>query len=457
MFDLPKWLLQITFLFVLFVSEAYVETNSQIPDLRTRKSGSDWPSFLGPTGDGKSSEKFPIEPWPISGPPLIWRTKIGESYGAPTISRGRLFIFDRHQNLARLSCMRSESKKLLWQFEYPTDYRDMYGYNNGPRTCPVVDNDRVYIYGPKGILHCLNVLDGALRWKIDTSSQFNVLPNFFGVGSTPIIEDQLLIVQVGGALPTEARDVYQAQGKIVGNGSGIVAFNKISGQVIYQITDELASYASPILETIDQRRWCFMFTRGSLVGFNPLTGQIDFQYPWRDRKLESVNASNPVVVGNTVFISEAYGVGSSVLQFYPKGYKIIWSDLLSRREKAMMLHWNTAIHHQGYLYGCSGRHTQGSSLRCVELQTGRVMWSKPINERTSLLYINGYLISLGEFGRLMLIHVNPKTLDIISEVQLSRQHGLKHPLWAAPVLSNGFLYIRSKDQLLCFDLTPSKN
>ena len=457
MFDLSKWLLQITFLFVLFVSEAYVETNIQIPDLRTRKSGSDWPSFLGPTGDGKSPEKFPIEPWLISGPPLIWRTKIGESYGAPTISRGRLFIFDRHQNLARLSCMRSERKKLLWQFEYPTDYRDMYGYNNGPRTCPIVDNDRVYIYGPKGILHCLNVLDGALRWKIDTSSQFNVVPNFFGVGSTPIIEDQLLIVQVGGALPTEARDVYQAQGKIVGNGSGIVAFDKISGQVVYQITDELASYASPILATTDQRRWCFMFTRGSLVGFDPLTGQIDFQYPWRDRKLESVNASNPVVVGNTIFVSEAYGVGSSVLQFHPKGYKIIWSDLLSRREKAMMLHWNTAIHHQGYLYGCSGRHTQGSSLRCVELQTGRVMWSKPINERTSLLYINGYLISLGEFGRLMLIHVNPKTLDIISEVQLSRQHGLKHPLWAAPVLSNGFLYIRSKDQLLCFDLTPSKN
>ncbi|MBB13623.1 hypothetical protein CMK22_00025 [Candidatus Poribacteria bacterium] len=457
MFDLSKWLLQITFLFVLFVSEAYVETNIQIPDLRTRKSGSDWPSFLGPTGDGKSPEKFPIEPWLISGPPLIWRTKIGESYGAPTISRGRLFIFDRHQNLARLSCMRSERKKLLWQFEYPTDYRDMYGYNNGPRTCPIVDNDRVYIYGPKGILHCLNVLDGALRWKIDTSSQFNVVPNFFGVGSTPIIEDQLLIVQVGGALPTEARDVYQAQGKIVGNGSGIVAFDKISGQVVYQITDELASYASPILATTDQRRWCFMFTRGSLVGFDPLTGQIDFQYPWRDRKLESVNASNPVVVGNTIFVSEAYGVGSSVLQFYPKGYKIIWSDLLSRREKAMMLHWNTAIHHQGYLYGCSGRHTQGSSLRCVELQTGRVMWSKPINERTSFLYINGYLISLGEFGRLMLIHVNPKTLDIISEVQLSRQHGLKHPLWAAPVLSNGFLYIRSKDQLLCFDLTPSKN
>ncbi|HIB91346.1 TPA: hypothetical protein EYO57_29835 [Candidatus Poribacteria bacterium] len=457
MFDLFKRILCAAFLFILFVSKTYVETNSQIPDLRKRKTGSDWPGFLGPTSDGKSPENFRLDPWSASGPPLVWRTKIGESYGAPTISRGRLFIFDRHQNFARLSCMRSENKEPLWQFEYPTDYKDIYGYNNGPRTCPVVDDDRVYIYGAKGILHCLNVLDGTLRWKIDTSSRFNVVPNFFGMGSTPIIEDRLLIAQVGGALPTKARDVYQAQGDITGNGSGIVAFDKMSGEVVYQITDELASYASPILTTIDRRRWCFMFARGGLVGFNPLTGQIDFQYPWRDRKLESVNASNPVVAGDTVFISEAYGVGSSALQVHPRGYKIIWHDSLSRRKKTMMLHWNTAIHHQGYLYGCSGRHTQGSSLRCIELQTGRVMWSDPINERTSLLYVNEHLISLGEFGRLMLIRVNPKKLDVLSSVQLSRQHGLKYPLWAAPVLSNGFLYIRSKDQLLCFDLTPSKN
>jgi hypothetical protein len=85
------------------------------------------------------------------------------------------------------------------------------------------------------------------------------------------------------------------------------------------------------------------------------------------------------------------------------------------------------------------------------------MWSDPINERTSLLYVNERLISLGEFGRLMLIRINPEKLDVISSVQLSKQHGLEYPLWAAPVLSNGFLYIRGKDQLLCFDLTPSKN
>ena len=98
-----------------------------------------------------------------------------------------------------------------------------------------------------------------------------------------------------------------------GNGTGIVAFDKLTGKVKYKITDELASYASLKLATIDMRRWCFAFCRGGLVGFEPATGKVDFEYPWRARILESVNASMPVVVGREVFISETYGPGSTLL------------------------------------------------------------------------------------------------------------------------------------------------
>src|SRR5690606_25563868 len=102
-----------------------------------------------------------------------------------------------------------------------------------------------------------------------------------------------------------------ASGQVKGNGSGVVAFDKLTGQVRYQLSDELASYSSPTLATIGDRRWCFVFARGGLLGFEPATGKLDFHYPWRSPKLESVNASNPVVVDNTVFISECYGPGSS--------------------------------------------------------------------------------------------------------------------------------------------------
>ena len=432
-----------------------VTKDIRLTDLRTRKSGCDWQGFLGPTGDGKSPEKGLHLPWPKLGPPVVWRKQIGTGYAAPSVSQGRLFTFDRHGNNARLTCMKSETGEELWRFEYPTDYEDMYGYNNGPRACPVVDEDRVYIFGAEGMLHCVSVLDGELIWKVNTAKRFNVVKNFFGVASAPIVDRNLLIVQIGGSPPGSPKDVYAAQGNLSGNGSGIVAFDKFTGKVKYEITDELASYASPTLATINGRRWCFMFARGGLVGFEPRTGKVDFHHPWKSKKLESVNASNPVVVHNLVFISEAYGVGSSLLKVRPSGYQVVWKDAPRRRDKSMMLHWNTAIHHDGYLYGCSGRHAQGSELRCVKLESGEVMWSLRTDERATLLYVDGYFVGLGEYGTLMLIRANPKKPEVVSRVRITDEQGqelIGYPAWAPPVLSNGFLYIRGKERLVCLDL-----
>ena len=199
----------------------------------------------------------------------------------------------------------------------------------------MVDHDRVYIFGAEGMLHCLSVEDGKLIWKLDTAAEFGVIQNFFGVGSTPVIESELLIVQIGGS-PPESKDVPPGRlDQVVGNGSGIVAFDKATGAVRYKITDELASYAGPTLATIGGRRWCFVFARGGLVGFEPASGKVDFQFPWRAPILESVNASNPVVVGDQVFISETYGPGSALLRVTPGEAKVVWSDAKRRREKAM--------------------------------------------------------------------------------------------------------------------------
>lgn len=426
-----------------------------VPDLGTRQTGSDWPRFLGPTGDSKSPEKLENTDWSKSGLPVVWSKQIGISYGAPTVSKGRLFMFDRYGDKARLTCMKSETGDELWRFEYPTDYEDMYGYNNGPRSCPVVDEDRVYIFGAAGMLHCVNVLDGKLLWAVDTTAQFNVAQNFFGIASAPVVEGNLLVVHIGGSPPGSPPDILSARDRLKGNGSGLVAFDKLTGEIVYQTSDELASYATPVFATIDGRRWGFIFARGGLVGFQPQTGKVDFHYPWRARKLESVNASNPVVVRDLVFISETYGPGSSLLKVRPGGYEVVWTDA-SRRffQKAMMLHWNTAIHHEGYLYACSGRHANRSELRCVELQTGEVVWSHRVNERTSLLYVDGHFITLGEYGSLMLIRATPEKFDRVAHVELGRKL-IKHPAWAAPVLSHGFLYIRGGNRLVCLDLNPT--
>jgi outer membrane protein assembly factor BamB len=418
----------------------------------------DWPVFLGPAGDSKSAERGLFFHWPAAGPRVVWHQRLGVSYGICSISRGRLYQFDRFGDNARLTCMDAMSGAEVWRFEYPTDYSDMYGYNGGPRCSPLIDNERVYLYGAEGSLHCLQVSDGKLLWQVNVQEKFGVVQNFFGVGSNPVVDGPRLIVMVGGS-PPESQQVPPGNlDEVVGNGSGIVAFDKLTGKVLYSITDELAGYASLKLATIRGRRWCFALARGGLVGFDPATGQVDFQYPWRAKLLESVNASTPVVAGDEVFISETYGPGSSLLKVRPGGYDVVWRDELRSREKAMQTHWNTPIYHDGYLYGCSGRHTYNADLRCIEWKTGKVMWTADRTTRTSLLYADGHFLSLGEFGQLIVFKANPTKFEPVATLEegaLRAKTGeslLNYPCWAAPILSGGLLYLRGNDRLVCLDL-----
>ncbi|HLY08504.1 MAG TPA: PQQ-binding-like beta-propeller repeat protein, partial [Planctomycetota bacterium] len=247
-------------------------------------------------------------------------------------------------------------------------------------------------------------------------------------------------------------------GEVKGAGSGIVALDKKTGELKYKITDELASYASPVTATIGGRRWGFVFARGGLVGFEPSTGNVDFHYPWRAPILESVNASNPVVVDDRVLISEAYGVGTSVLKVKPGGFDVVWLDG-RKRDRSLMTHWNTPVHLDGYVYASSGRHTAEAELRCIEFATGKVQWAVPRLTRSSLMYVDGHFVCLGEDGTLRLLQANPKQYEETARVLLKSADGeplLKYPAWAAPVLSHGLLYVRGKDRLVCLDLIPSK-
>lgn len=433
--------------------------NDQLPaDLGTRKAGIDWPDFLGPGRASRSPETSLVTDW-TPPPRIVWQCELGASYGAPAISRGRLLHYDRysdrHGDRARLTCRHSETGRELWTYEHDTQYTDMLGYNNGPRCSPIVDGDRVYLLSAEGELHCVRLDNGKRVWQVDTSKKFGVVKNFFGVGSTPIVAGDLLVANIGGSPPGQPTDVYAAQGQVESNGSGVVAFDKLTGEVRWQATDELASYASPVKTTLDGRPWTFVFARGGLVGLNPRTGTVDFQFPWRSSKLESVNASGPVVVGNRVFISETYELGSALLEVRPGGYEIVWRDPPRSRERSLELHWNTAVHHDGFLYGSSGRHTGGAELRCVRFDDGKVQWGQPGWGRSSLLYADGHLICLSEDGVLRLLRATPTQCEVVSELTLRNELGialLKYPAWTAPVLSHGLLYVRGKDRLVCLEV-----
>lgn len=417
----------------------------------------DWPAFLGPNGDSKSSEtQWRLDNWFDDGPPVRWVRPLGESYSIGSVSGGRYYQFDyqRRNKKAVLLCLNAKSGEPVWEYSYNSNYIDLYNYSSGPRTSPVIDGDRVYIFGVEGMLKCLDCEDGALIWEVDTTRKFGVIQNFFGVGSTPVVYDDLLLVMVGGS-PQQDQSAATGLDQVTGNGSGIVALDKRTGELRYKFSDGLASYATLRIVRRPGRDWCFAFMRHGLLAFDPRNGTVDFDFPWRAKILESVNASCPVIWKDRVFISETYGPGSALLRFSTRNHELLWQDDPRRRQKAMQTHWNTPIYHEGYLYGSSGRHTNNAELRCIDAETGEVTWSEPGLGRASLLYLDHHLICLSELGDVRLLRTNPEKYDLVTEFRPTDADGnplLKYPAWAAPIVSDGLLFMRGRDRLACFQL-----
>lgn len=450
----------------LVVSLVHAQEAAALPaDLRHRIAGDDWPGFLGPRGDSVSNETGILTDWQRRPPRIVWQVDLGTGYGICTIARGRCFQFDRLGNQARLRCFHSETGARQWTYTYPTLYQDYYGYNNGPRCSPVVDGNRVYIYGAEGQLHCINVTTGEKIWAIDIEGEYGVVQNFFGVGSTPVIFNDLLLVMVGGSPPDSPVDPGLLE-RLIGNGTGIVAFDKRSGKERYRCSNELASYAAIQLAKVNGRDWGFAFSRGGLLGFDPAVGKQRFFYPWRAKIRESVNASCPVVVGNEVLISETYGPGASLLAIQDDSFQVTWKDDARRRVKSLQAHWNTPVYHEGYVYASSGRHDSNAELRCVEWRSGRVTWSEPGLQRCSILLVDGHLFTQSENGDLLLVKATPVKYELVSKLELRDKERrnefsglslplLRPPAWAAPILSHGLLYVRGSDRLVCLELIPA--
>jgi outer membrane protein assembly factor BamB len=203
---------------------------------------------------------------------------------------------------------------------------------------------------------------------------------------------------------------------------------------------------------------------------DPKDGSVDFEFPWRGDRYESVNASSPVVIGDRVFVSECYGTGSAMVDVLADG-----SAKLAWKNDDFGTHFMTAIHHDGYLYGVHGHGPLDSPIVCLDAKTGKEMWrEEPVFvetvkrgdverkvklnlARASLVYVDGRFLCLGEYGHLLWLDLTPKGYRESSRCWLF----FAGETWTGPVISKGLLYVCQNQQdaatrkgarLICYDL-----
>ena len=448
-------------------------------------SNADWPRFLGPQGNNTSTETGLLDRWPTNGPPLVWERSIGSGYSAPSIRDGLLVLHHRREDAEIVEVLDADTGQTRWSHRDVSRFVDPFGYNNGPRCTPLLTTSCCYTFGAEGKLTCLSMADGKVIWQRDTAKDWNVPEAFFGVGSTPLLEDGRLIVMIGGQPdagvvtldPKTGRTIWESVGRKTWDGLTPIGW-RTSQPYRWTGDEKLASYASPLVVTIHGQRQLLCLMRQGLVSLNPTNGALHFRRWFSAQINESVNAMTPVVQDDVVFISSAYyRTGAVALRVKPDGesFEELWrspQDPFTRDPTTgnfpapvLDLHFNTPVLHAGFLYAFSGRNEPDASFRCVELTTGRLAWSHDeswpahskgqpsVYGRGAAILADGKLIVLGEGGKLGLLRPDPARLVELSAWQVPQLH---YPCWTGPVLAHKKLYLRSEDRLLCFDLAPRR-
>jgi outer membrane protein assembly factor BamB len=389
-------------------------------------SADDWPQFLGPNRNGAAPNARLPATWPASGPAVVWQRKVGQGFAGPVVAGGRLVLFHRVGGKETVECLDAKSGEAHWSADYPTSYRDDFGFDEGPRATPAIASGRVFTYGAEGRLNAWDLATGKNLWSVDAKATFAADKGFFGIACSPLVEGNAVIVNVGGT----ARN------------AGVVAFEAADGRTLWTATDDEAGYSSPTAATIGGKRCIFSFTRAGLAALDPKTGNAYWHFPWRSPQNASVNAATPLVIDDGVFLTASYDTGAVLLRFTEGGPRKLWSG-----DDSLSSHYATPVYRDGFLYGYHGRQETGPALRCVELRTGKVRWSEDDFGAGSILLAGDQLLVLTEKGQLLLAPASPDGWKPTARAQV-----LGFDTRAYPALADGLLFARDKNKLVCLGL-----
>ncbi|MHC4499659.1 MAG: outer membrane protein assembly factor BamB family protein, partial [Planctomycetota bacterium] len=226
-------------------------------------------------------------------------------------------------------------------------------------------------------------------------------------------------------------------------GSGGLALNKADGSLIWQNGTGPGGYATAVPFTAGGRKCIALFGFREVLGLVAATGKELWRHSWKTKY--DVHAADPIISGDTVFISSGYNNGCALLRVDTQGATATVTPLW--RNKNMRNKMNASVLWQGYIYGVDEK----GQLRCLDLNTGELLWGQDGFGQGSLMIADGKLIVLGEKGNLVIAEASPRGFRPLSAANI-----LTGKCWTVPVLANGRIYTRNaKGDLVCVDVRPS--
>lgn len=327
--------------------------NNEAATVRFEATPEDYPRFLGRGGHAVVDDVRLARDWSTNPPRQVWRQPIGAGFSSFAVVGDIAVTQEQRGDDELIVCYHAPTGRPLWSHANRVRFKDPTG--DGPRATPTIDGQRVYALGATGILDCLDGATGELLWTHDTLAEHHLKNLEWGKSNSPLIYDDLVIVTGGKS----------ADGK---SGPSLIAFDKISGEQVWQAGHDNATYGTPEPATLAGRPQIVIVNAGSVSGHDPADGKLLWEYAWPGQ-WPKVSQPAPLA-DDRILLTAGYGLGAVLLKVEAdsEGH---FSPAEIWKSKKMKPQFANVVLQDGFIYGLDD-----GVLACVELSSGERKWRK---------------------------------------------------------------------------------
>lgn len=365
--------------------------------------GGAWPTWR---GSGRDSQLRGAPPWPsdLRGLERRWRVELGPSYSGPIVWGERVFVTetqDEKDEVVRALDRESgrELRATRWSGSLSVPF---FARKNGDwiRATPACDGESLFVAGMRDTLVCLDVENGAERWRIDFPQQVKTPLPSFGFVCSPLVVGEHVYVQAGG---------------------GFVKIHKRSGAIVWRTLVDgggmESAFSSPVYATIHGVPQLVVQMRERLAGVSPETGEVLWSHVVPS--FRGMNILTPTVFEDGIFTSSYRN-----RTFY---YRLEKADSAFRVTES----WTT--NGQGYMSSpvvlgqFAYLHLGNGRLCCVDLKAGKERWrSRPFGEYWSMVANRDRILALDQRGELLLVAADPQEFRLLDRREVAASESWAH-------------------------------
>ena len=387
------------------------------------KAGADagWPDWRGPARDGHVP-RLPAR-LPATAK-FVWKkAAMSGCLAGLSIGEGRLILaerdFDEEHDVYR--CLNPDNGELLWLIEFPTHGKLDYGQS--PRATPVIHEGKAYLLSAFGGLRCVSLADGRVIWERDLPREFKAKLSPWGMCSTPLLVDDLLIVNPGGT------------------NASVVALDCETGRTRWTTPGSPAAYASFICGEFGTRRQIVGYDQYSLGGWDVKTGKRLWELVPPAKG--DFNVPSPIAADGGIVVATENN-GTRLYRFDESG-RIIpkpaaeYADLAPDTVSPVVTCGRVFGAHEG--------------LFCLDLRQGlKPVWHREetaLGDHMTLIADDERMLVMTLRGELILLDGRADTCAIISRLRLFDDDV---EVYSHLALAGTRLYARGGSSVVCVDL-----